>query len=407
MKSRFFGTAVVGLVGAIVGSFSMMLFASTHFVGLAGPGNTPPSVSAAPLISSGSDQDRIVNAVKRVAPSVVAINVTINGTHVVPTDPFSQLFGGGGQGGAQRYVARASGSGFVISKSGLIVTNAHVVPAGATKVNVVFPNNDRVPATIYSRDPAADLALIKVDNYAKLPPPVEFGDSDKLSLGQWAIAIGEPLELKQSVSVGVVSGFKRDETIGGEGTEAREFKNLMQTSAPINPGNSGGPLIDIDGRLIGVNQSTANPQAGAQGIGFAIPVNVMKAQVAILEKNPGQTLNAASTGTGLGYIGTQLGDLTPNIRTQLNNYQGDGVVIAAVQAGGPADNAGLQEGDVITSFNGKPVTAMAQLRTAIRALKPGQSADVSYVSGGFKKRTQIKIAEVPAGMGGQNPDDQP
>jgi len=234
-----------------------------------------------------SDQDRIVNAVKRVQPAVVAIDVTINGTRVIPADPFSQFFGGGPSvGRVQRYHAQASGSGFVYSKSGLIVTNAHVVPPGTSDVEVIFANGDRKKASVYSRNPAADLALIKVSDYAKLPAPIELGDSDKLAAGQWAIAIGEPFELKQSVSVGVVSGFNRDETIGGEGEQARQFKGLMQTSAPINPGNSGGPLVDVQGRLIGVNQSTANPQAGAQGIGFAIPVNIMKQQVAMLEKNP-------------------------------------------------------------------------------------------------------------------------
>ena len=237
------------------------------------------------LESGTSDQTRIVNAVKRVQPSVVAIDVTINGTRVVPADPFAQFFGGGSSTGrVQRFHAQASGSGFVYSRNGLIVTNAHVVPPGTSDVEVVFANGERQKAKVYSRNPAADLALVKVSNYAKLPAPIELGDSDKLAAGQWAIAIGEPFELKQSVSVGVVSGFNRDETIGGEGEAARQFKGLLQTSAPINPGNSGGPLVDVDGRLIGVNQSTANPQAGAQGIGFAIPVNIMKQQVTLLEK---------------------------------------------------------------------------------------------------------------------------
>ena len=133
----------------------------------------------------------------------------------------------------------------------------------------------------------ADVALVKVDNYQKLPPPVEIADSSKLQAGQWAIAIGEPWQLQQSVALGVVSGFNRDETIGTENGTAQEFKGLLQISTPINPGNSGGPLIDIDGRLIGVNQSTANPQAGAQGIGFAIPSNTVREQSPLLEKNPG------------------------------------------------------------------------------------------------------------------------
>lgn len=403
MKSRFFGTAVVGLVGAIVGSFSMMLFASTHFANVAGPNNTPPAVSAAPLVGNGtSDQDRIVNAVKRVQPAVVAIDVTINGTRVIPADPFSQFFGGGPSvGRVQRYHAQASGSGFVYSKSGLIVTNAHVVPPGTSDVEVIFANGDRKKASVYSRNPAADLALIKVSDYAKLPAPIELGDSDKLAAGQWAIAIGEPFELKQSVSVGVVSGFNRDETIGGEGEQARQFKGLMQTSAPINPGNSGGPLVDVQGRLIGVNQSTANPQAGAQGIGFAIPVNIMKQQVAMLEKNPGQTLQANSTGTGIPYIGVALAALDDNVRAQIN-YQGKtGVVVSGVYQGTPADQAGLQAGDVITSVNGKAVNSPDELTKAIRALKPGQTAAFQVFSAGLKKLVSVKIGEAPPGFGQQ------
>jgi serine protease Do len=408
MKSRFFGTAVVGLVGAIVGSFSMMLFASTHFANVAGPNNTPPAVSAAPLTGSGtSDQDRIVNAVKRVQPAVVAIDVTINGTRVVPADPFSQFFGGGPSvGRVQRYHAQASGSGFVYSKSGLIVTNAHVVPNGTADVEVIFANGDRKKASVYSRNPAADLALIKVSNYPKLPAPIELGDSDKLSAGQWAIAIGEPFELKQSVSVGVVSGFNRDETIGGEGEQARQFKGLMQTSAPINPGNSGGPLVDVEGRLIGVNQSTANPQAGAQGIGFAIPVNIMKQQVALLEKNPGQTLDANATGTGVPYIGVALGALDDNVRAQIN-YQGKtGVVVSGVYQGTPADQAGLQAGDVITSIDGKAVNSPDELTKAIRGLKPGQTVAMQVFSAGLKKLVSVKIGEAPPGFGQQQQQQQ-
>ena len=402
MKSRFFGTAVVGLVGAIVGSFSMMLFASTHFANVAGPGNQPPSVSAAPLTSGGtSDQDRIVSAVKRVTPSVVALNVVINGTRMVPTDPFAQFFGGGQGGGqVQRYRARASGSGFVYSRDGLIVTNAHVVPVGTSSVEVVFANGDRAKAHVYSRDPAADLALVKTDGYSKVPPPVELGNSDRLSAGQWAIAIGEPFELQQSVSVGVVSGFNRDETIGGDGGAPRQFKGLLQTSAPINPGNSGWPLIDVEGHLIGVNQSTANVQAGAQGIGFAIPVNLMKTEVAVLEKNQGQTINANATGTGVSFLGVQLAELTPDVRAQIN-YQGAGVAVTGVQPDGPADKVGIGPGDVITEFNGKAVTSVTELQKLIRALKPGASADVIYVSSGMKKKATVKLGEAPVGYNQQ------
>jgi serine protease Do len=404
-NSRILSTAIVALVGAVLGSFAMMVYASSHFAGVAGPGNTPPAVSAAPL-SGGSDQDRIVSAVKRVAPSVVALNVTVNGQQVVPTDPFSQMFGQQGPQQMRRYHARASGSGFVYSRDGMIVTNAHVIrpPNGGnvSKIEVVFQNGDRVPGHVFSSNVGADLALVKVDNYPKLPPPVEVADSNKLQAGQWAIAIGEPFELKQTVTVGVVSGFNRDETIGNENGNAQEFKGLLQTSAPINPGNSGGPLIDVEGRLIGVNQSTANPQAGAQGIGFAIPSNEVREQVALLQKSPG-----THQGTNAGFIGASLATITPDLRVQLN-YKGSGVAVMQVITGSPADAAGLQPGDVIQKINGKDVAKAEDVTSAIHDTKPGQNVNLEIWSGGVKKLVGVKTTERPADLGSvQQPQQQP
>jgi serine protease Do len=400
---------MVALIGAIIGSFSMMLFASTHFAGVAGPGNTPPIVNAAPL-GGGSDQDRIISAVRRVAPSVVAINVQVNGQQMIPTDPMYQFFYGG-QGGPQRveqYKGHASGSGFVYSRSGdngLIVTNAHVVrpPSGAhiSSIQVVFKNGDRVPAHVFAENIGADLALLKIDNYAKIPPPIEVADSAKVQAGEWAIAIGEPFELKDSVSLGVVSGFDRDETIGSDaGGAPIEFKGLLQTSAPINPGNSGGPLIDVEGRLIGVNQSTANPQAGAQGIGFAIPADTVRQQVASLEKNPG-----THQGTNVGFIGAQLETVTPDLGVQLN-YQGKGVAVREVIPGGPAAAAGLEPGDVIQKINGNDVTTNDEAVKAIRNTKVGAYVNLSVWSAGLKKMVNIKVEERPADVGSVMPQQQ-
>jgi S1-C subfamily serine protease len=408
---RVLPTLIVGLAGAVIGSFSMMLYASTHFAGVAGPGNTPPSVNAAPMITAGDDQSRIVSAVKRVAPSVVAINVTVNGQQVVPLDPFMQFFGQQGPERVQRFRARASGSGFVYSRTadgGMIVTNAHVVrpPNGSSvsSIQVVFQNGDRVPGHVYASNIGADLALVKVDSYTKVPPPVEIADSSKLEAGQWAIAIGEPFELKQSVSLGVVSGFNRDETIGNDtGGSEIDFKGLLQTSAPINPGNSGGPLIDVEGRVIGVNQSTANPQAGAQGIGFAIPANTVREQVAQLEKDPG-----VHQGTNTGFIGAALETVTPDIGVQLN-YKGKGVAVAQVVSGGPADQAGMQPGDVIQKVNGQDVTTNDEVVKAIKATKPGETINMEVWSAGIKKLVTIKVQERPADVGDalpQQPSDQ-
>jgi serine protease Do len=400
MKSRFFGTAVVGLIGAILGSFSMMLFASTHFANVAGPGNTPPNVSAAPLpVQGGSDQERIVNAVKRVEPSVVSLLVTVNGSRVVPSDPFQQFFGGGGGPVVrQPFQERASGSGFVYRSDGLILTNSHVVPKGVSQITVVFANGDHVPGHLYSSNPAVDVALVKVDNYAKLPPPVEFGDSSKLNAGQWAIAVGEPFELKQSVSVGVVSGFNRDEPIQDDSGNAHLFRGMLQTSAPINPGNSGGPLVDDQGRLIGVNQSTANPQAGAQGIGFAIPSNLVRETAAELEHSQGKTLDADGTGTGVGYLGVGLGALDSNIRAQINYpaSAGDGAVIEQIPPNGPAAKADLSPGDVIQKINDTDVTKPDDVINVVKGMKPGQTVRLQVWSQGTKKLVVLTLGEQPA-----------
>ena len=402
MNTRLLPTLIIGLAGAVIGSFAMMLYASTHFANVAGPNNTPPAVYAAAV--GGSDQDRIVSAVKRVGPSVVAINLVVNGQQVVPTDPFSQFFGNGqGPQSVQRYRARASGSGFVYKNNGEIITNAHVVNphnGSISKLEVVFANGDRVPAHVISANVGVDLALIKVDGYSKLPPAVQLADSDKLEAGQWAIAIGEPLELQKTVTVGVVSGFNRSEPIPDENGGVINFKGLLQTSAPINPGNSGGPLIDIDGRVIGVNQSTDAP-GQAQGIGFAIPANTLRAQVGGLESSTG-----VHQGTNVGFIGAQLADLNDNVRQQISYQGASGVVVAQVLDGTPANSAGLQAGDVILSANGTPVKSRDQLIAMIKATKIGQSISLQVWSAGIKHLATVQVSERPADLQGPPPQQQ-
>ncbi|MDP9025405.1 MAG: trypsin-like peptidase domain-containing protein, partial [Candidatus Eremiobacteraeota bacterium] len=356
MRNRVMPTVIVGLVGAIIGSFVMMLYASTHFSNVAGPNHTPPAVVAASL-TGVSDQDRIISAVKRTKASVVAITEQINGQQVVPVDPFvQQFFGQQGPGVVRPYRGQASGSGFVFDAEGDIVTNAHVVnpPSGGHIANltVVFSNGDHKPARVIASNIGADLAVIKVDGYAKLPPPLQLADSDRLEQGQWAIAIGEPYELQQTVTLGIVSAFNREEQVA-ENQLAYDFKGLLQTSAPINPGNSGGPLIDIDGQVIGVNQLT---NAAGQGIGFAIPSNTVKRIIPELLKNPG-----IHQGTDTGFMGIVMTDLTSGLRNQIGYTGQDGVAVTQVVPGSPADKSGLQPGDIILQADGKSYTSFKAL----------------------------------------------
>lgn len=410
VNKRFLPTLVVGLVGAVVGSFLMMLYASSHFGPAAGPDRTPPAVAAVPL-SGVSDQDRIVSAVKRTKSSVVAIVEDINGQQYVPADPFFQQFFGqqGGQGQMRRYSGQASGSGFVIDSQGDIVTNAHVLQpqpgAQITKLTVVFPNGDHKSAHVVAANVGADLGIIRVDNYGKLPPPLQLADSSRLEQGQWAIAIGEPLELQQTVTIGVVSGFDRSEPIPTENGNVIDFKGLLQTSAPINAGNSGGPLIDIDGQVIGINQSTVK-SAYAQGIGFAIPSNTVKSVVADLMKHPG-----IHQGTDTGFLGIYMTDLTSGVRNQIGYNGQGGVAVQQVFSGSPADQAGIQPGDVILQVDGKAYPDRNSLHDYISSKKPGDTIRVSVWSQGMKKMVGIKLGETPAAQPmaaqQQQPQEQP
>jgi serine protease Do len=250
-----------------------------------------------------------------------------------------------------------------------------------------------VKGRVFSSNPAIDLALVKVDGYAKLPPPVEFADSGKLQAGQWAIAIGEPFSLQRSVSVGVVSGFNRDEPIGGR-DDVRLFHGLLQTSAPINPGNSGGPLVDYNGRVIGMNQSTANPGA-AQGIGFAIPSNMVAQTAGQLAKAQGQTVNANGTGTGVAYLGVYMADLDNNVRTQIGYNGQGGVAVANVPDNTPAARAGLTGGDVILKIDGRPVAKSEDVSSYLKTLKPGATVRLNVWSQGKTSLVAVKLEEQP------------
>jgi len=370
---------LAGTLGAFLGASSMM-FVMTSIPVAQG---REPSTNIA-YASGEDDEQRIVDAVKHVEPSVVALDVSINGTQITPSDPFGS---DGGAGQLTPFSEQASGSGFVYSDTGLIITNDHVVH-GASKITVVFANGDRITGKVFSENAGADLALVKVDHYAKLPPPVEFASSRGVQQGEWAIAIGEPFALKQTVTVGVVSGFNRDETIGGQTIgNPQQFKGMLQTSAPINPGNSGGPLIDLDGRVIGVDQSVERP---AQGIGFAIPADTVKTTVADLVRHQGSDMASAS----VGFLGVQIEPLNQAMRSQLG-YTGEGAVIAAVVGGSPADKAGLQPGDVIQSVDHKPVRTTADVTSIMHGIAPGKTTAIDVWRNGTRQLVGVLVGSQP------------
>ncbi len=262
-----------------------------------------------------------------------------------------------------------TGSGFVIREDGYILTNNHVVEAAANsgKITVNFADDRSLDATIVGRDPAYDLAVIKVE--ATGLPTVVLGDSDGVVVGDLAIAIGSPLGLEGTVTAGIISALNRPVTAGGRGTDETSFINAIQTDAAINPGNSGGALVNAAGEVIGVNSAIATlggglgEQSGSIGLGFAIPINQAKRIADEL----------ISTGTST----------KPIIGVRLDvQYTGDGARVDSVTPGGPADEAGMQDGDIIVEFDGRPVADSTQLVVDIRSKSPGDQVDVTVQRGG-------------------------
>jgi Do/DeqQ family serine protease len=248
------------------------------------------------------------------------------------------------------------GSGVVISPDGVVVTNFHVIE-GASDVQVELQDSRRVAAKVIGTDPESDLAVLRI-GLDRLPV-ITVGDSDAVKVGDQVLAIGNPFGVGQTVTSGIVSALGRTQL--GINT----FENFIQTDAAINPGNSGGALVDVNANLIGINTAIYSRSGGSMGIGFAIPTSTVKQVVEGLVKE-GRVAR--------GWIGIQPADLTPEVRSGARIEADEGVLIAGVLKGGPADRAGLRPGDVVQQVDGKKVANVSELLTTVAALKPGTSA---------------------------------
>jgi putative serine protease PepD len=269
----------------------------------------------------------------------------------------------------------ASGSGFLIDADGSIVTNQHVV-AGASRLTVRFgEDGDPVRARLVGDDPSTDLAVLKVDPSA-IPDgvePLNLASSRNLRPGQAAIAIGSPFGLEGTVTTGIVSALGREITSPNGFT----ISNVVQTDAAINPGNSGGPLLDADGRVIGVNSQIATRGGGSNsGVGFAVPIDTVKQVVPVLERD-GEIARA--------YLGVATGE-TP---------ERDGALVATVTPGTPAARAGIREGDFVVRFDGKAVREPSDLSNAVNTRKPGDTVEVAVRRDGREQSFEVRLAERP------------
>jgi putative serine protease PepD len=266
---------------------------------------------------------------------------------------------------------QAQGSGFVYDAAGHIVTNEHVVD-GADSVSVTFWNGKKVDARVVGTDPSTDLAVIQVDAPSSLLYPLSLGDSSKLAVGDSVVAIGSPFGLEETVTSGIVSALHR------EMTSPNNFAidDSIQTDAAINHGNSGGPLLNAQGKVVGVNSQIASDSGGSDGVGFAIPSDTVRS-IATQLISSGKAEHA--------FLGVVLDDSAEG-----------GAHVAEVRSGGPAAGAGLHAGDVVTSVNGKKITSSDELRAAINARQPGDTVSIKYTRNGKSHTVEVKLVSRPS-----------
>ncbi|MDI6704343.1 MAG: Do family serine endopeptidase [bacterium] len=274
---------------------------------------------------------------------------------------------------------RSLGSGVIIKKEGYILTNCHVIK-DATDIKVTLTDKREFKGKVVGLDKKTDLAVIKVDAKGDLPV-VKLGDSERLRIGEWVIAIGNPFGLEHTVTVGVVSAKGRDLEIQGQ-----IYEGLLQTDASINPGNSGGPLVDIHGRVVGINTAIVSPTGiGSVGIGFAIPINKAKEIINdLIEK--GKVIR--------GWLGIIIQELTPALKEALN-FKEDGVLVSDVLSDSPASKGGLKRGDIIIECNGIRVKEVKQLQDIVAKTRPEKEVNILIVRDGVKEILSIKIGEMP------------
>lgn len=316
----------------------------------------PAEAPSPALLRAADDFSRVAN---RVNPWVVNINTTQYVRQRL--NPFwLEFYGFDPFAGGRTFRRQSLGSGFIYSADGLILTNAHVV-SGADEILVRLMDGTEAPATVVGEDSGVDLALLKIEAPRRLPTAV-LGDSDKVKVGEWAIAIGSPLGFDHTLTVGVVSAKGRTNIFSGQG--AAKYQNYIQTDASINHGNSGGPLCNIRGEVIGMNTAISTPNEGNIGIGFAIPVNFIKRSIPDLQR-AGRVLTP-----DLGFF-TQ--DVDARLAEALKLPAKSGVLVTDVVSRGAAERAGLRRGDVILAANGQAVANGLALRARIYEAEPGQA----------------------------------
>lgn len=384
--ARTLTAAVIGFaVGAGAVSGGVYEYQRLHpappvAVGPSGGQFATVSQTTAPQASLGLGPDTISNVVKQVSPAVVKIEASVpggGGSSFFNNPFFGSLFGGGLQPAPQTQTD--IGTGFFFNSQGYILTNEHVIH-GATQIVVQVPGYSQdFTAQTVGTDYATDLAVLKI-NPPKPVPYLALGNSDATPVGAWVIAIGNPYNLSDTVTVGVISAKGRPLTIGN-----RNYRNLLQTSAAINPGNSGGPLLNLAGQVIGINTAV---ETNAQGIGFAIPTSTVE-QILPQLMQYGHVVRP--------WLGVFITTDNALLAREYGLGTSKGVLVEAVEPQSPADSAGIQAGDVITAVNGQAVSTADALQSLIASYKVGQRITLTINENGQVRQVSVTLGQEPNG----------
>ncbi len=333
-----------------------------------------------------------VSVAKEASPAVVYITAEIQNNYgfgyqddqydMFGDEFFRRFFGGPPGGGRHRRQAPSQmslGSGFFISADGYVMTNYHVIKNGTNiKVHLHSSHSEReLDAELVGGDPQADIAVLKIKNTNGMKVPfLRFANSNDVQVGEWAIAIGSPLQLESTVTVGVISAK------GRQGLQITDLEDFIQTDAAINPGNSGGPLINLDGEVVGINTAIINPQAGYVGIGFAVPSNMAQAIKDQLISDGKITR---------GFIGVSLQPIDAELQEAFNLPSKEGALVADVLENSPAEKAGLKQGDVIVEVNGRAVRSVSSMQRDIMLTKPGTKVKLGIMRNGRAKTLSVVV----------------
>ena len=367
------------LVGLVIG-----LTISSHFNFLSKSYSQDITISKEAIDILSKTNQAMSEVAEAVKPSVVNVSSTKKAVSSELSSPFSndpffkRFFGNEFPKKHQEHKRSGLGSGVIVDENGYILTNNHVIQ-GADEIKVKLADKREFKGKVIGTDQKTDIAVIKVDAHDL--PAIHFGDSDALKVGETVLAVGNPFGLNQTVTSGIVSAT------GRANVGISDYEDFIQTDAAINPGNSGGALVNIRGQLIGINTAIMSTTGGYQGIGFAIPSNMVKAVMDSLIKK-GKVVR--------GWLGVSIQTLTPDLAKQFNLKNDEGILVGDVVEDGPAEKAGIQRGDVILEFDGKEVRDITTLRNMVADTIPDKEVAIKLIRDGKPETLKVKIAEMPS-----------